>query len=78
VKYQLNYTVLDLKLLWHIQVGFIVLGHVIAVYIAHALALRLFKNSRDTLISQYPMLILMVFYSMLSLWIMGQPIAVGG
>lgn len=72
--YQINYAILDLKLLWHFQVAFIVIGHVIAVYLAHAIAMRLFKDSRDALISQYPMLILMVFYSMLSLWIMGQPI----
>ncbi len=72
--YEINYTILDLKMLWHFQVGFIVLGHVIAVYIAHAIAVRVFKNRQNALISQYPMLVLMIFYSMLSLWIMGQPI----
>ncbi len=76
--YQINYEILDLKLLWHFQVGFIVIGHVVAVYLAHAVAMKLFKDRSDALISQYPMLILMVFYSMLSLWIMGQPIVAGG
>lgn len=75
--YQIRYTVLDLKMLWHVQVGLIVLGHVIAVVIAHAVAERFFKDSRTALISQYPMLALMVAYSCLSLWIMAQPVIVG-
>jgi len=75
--YEINYAILDLKLLWHFQVGLIIIGHVIAVYISHAIAMRYLKDSRDALISQHPMLILMIFYSMLSLWIMGQPIVAG-
>jgi hypothetical protein len=76
--YEISYTVLDLKMLWNVQVGLIVIGHVIAVAISHALAERYFKDSRKTLISQYPMLILMIFYSVLSLWIMAQPIVAAG
>jgi hypothetical protein len=44
------------------------------VVIAHAIAERYFKDRRKALISQYPMLLLMIFYSCLSLWIMAQPI----
>jgi len=72
--FQISYTVLNLKTLWNAQVGLIVIGHVIAVLIAHAIADRFFKDSRKALISQYPMLALMIFYSCLSLWIMAQPI----
>lgn len=72
--YTISYTVLDLKLLWNLQVGLIIIGHVIAVIIAHAIAERYFSDSRKALISQYPMLVLMIFYSCLSLWIMAQPI----
>lgn len=72
--YEISYTVLNLKTLWNVQVALIVIGHVIAVIIAHAIAERYFKDSRKALISQYPMLVLMIFYSCLSLWIMAQPI----
>lgn len=72
--YEINYSVLNLKTLWDVQVALIVIGHVVAVIIAHAVAERYFKDSRKALISQYPMLLLMIFYSCLSLWIMAQPI----
>ena len=72
--YEISYTVLNLKILWNVQVALIVVGHVIAVIIAHAIAERYYKNNQKALISQYPMLALMIFYSCLSLWIMAQPI----
>ena len=72
--YEISYTTLNLKILWNVQVALIVIGHVIAVVIAHAIARRYFGDDRKTLISQYPMLALMIFYSCLSLWIMAQPI----
>lgn len=72
--YSISYTVLNLKVLWNLQVGLIIIGHVIAVAVAHAIAERYFKDSRRAFISQYPMLVLMIFYSCLSLWIMAQPI----
>lgn len=72
--YEISYTALNLKILWNVQVALIVVGHIVAVIIAHAIAERYFKDSRKALISQYPMLLLMIFYSCLSLWIMAQPI----
>ncbi len=76
--YEISYTALNLKLLWNVQVGLIVAGHVIAVLIAHSIARRYFGDDRKALISQYPMLLLMIFYSVLSLWIMAQPIVAVG
>lgn len=72
--YEINYTALNLKVLWNVQVALIVVGHIIAIIISHTIAERYFKDRRKALISQYPMLVLMVFYSVLSLWIMAQPI----
>lgn len=72
--YEVSYTVLNLKMLWNAQVALIVIGHVIAVIIAHSIAEKYFKDNQKALISQYPMLVLMIFYSCLSLWIMAQPI----
>jgi hypothetical protein len=51
-----------------------VAGHAIAVFVAHLAALRLFADRRRALASQLPMLALMVAYTMLSLWILAQPV----
>jgi hypothetical protein len=55
-------------------VALIVAGHVIAVYLAHVVALRFMRDPRRALRSQYPMLALMVLYTVSSLWIISQPI----
>jgi hypothetical protein len=52
-----------------------VTGHVIAVYLAHGIALRLLQDQKRAVRSQYPMLALMVLYTVLSLWIIHQPIS---
>ena len=52
----------------------IVVGHILAVYLAHRIAMRTLGDRRLAIASQYPMLLLMVLYTMVSLWIIGQPI----
>jgi hypothetical protein len=59
---------------WYAQVVLIVVGHVIAVYLAHLRAGERFRTAQRALLSQYPMLVLMVMYTMTSLWILAQPI----
>jgi hypothetical protein len=59
---------------WYAQVVLIVLGHVIAVYLAHLRSGERFRTAQRALLSQYPMLLLMVMYTMTSLWILAQPI----
>ncbi|MDQ6917087.1 MAG: hypothetical protein M3023_04625 [Pseudomonadota bacterium] len=63
----------DARVVWNVSVGAIVVGHVAAVYLAHLQALQEFADRRAALRSQYPMLGLMVGYTMLSLWIIAQP-----
>jgi hypothetical protein len=57
---------------WFAQVVLIVLGHVIAVYLAHMRAGERFRSAQRALLSQYPMLALMVIYTMTSLLILAQ------
>jgi hypothetical protein len=59
---------------WYVAVTLIVVGHVLAVIVAHIEASRRFASHRAALASQLPMLALMVAYTSLSLWIMAQPI----
>lgn len=61
--------------LWNLQVAVIVLAHVAAVFVAHAIALREHGNPRTALISQAPMTLLMVGYTVLGLWLLSTPVA---
>jgi hypothetical protein len=65
---------IPLKVIWHTAVVAIVIGHVIAVYVAHRAALNVFGSRRAALMSQIPMLLLMLAYTMTSLWMLAQPI----
>ncbi|WP_435195438.1 hypothetical protein [Natronomonas sp. EA1] len=60
-------------LVWYWMVGLIVVGHVVAVWVAHHAALDYFDSRRAAVRSQVPMLALMVFYTVVSLWIVSQP-----
>ncbi|MGH3147113.1 MAG: hypothetical protein ACRDTR_15055 [Rubrobacter sp.] len=62
------------RFVWYSQVALIVAGHVVAVYLAHATALRLVPDAKSALRSQYPMVVLMVLYTVLGLWILSQPV----
>ena len=74
VGYKVDYGIASPYLVWYTAVALIVVGHVIAVYLAHVDALRLFRNRGAALASQIPMMLLMVAYTTLSLWIFAQPI----
>ena len=62
---------------WHSQVALILAGHVVSVYLAHARAVELFPRTRQALLSQLPMLVLMVAFTAAGLWILSLPIASG-
>ena len=76
--YMVNIGVVNAKFVWYTSVIAIVTGHIIAVFLAHVIALRTFGQSRAALLSQIPMLVLMVSYTMLSLWILAQPVVESG
>jgi hypothetical protein len=72
--YRVNIGVLSPYVYWYSAVTIIIVGHVVAVFLAHYVALDVFGEHRAALLSQVPMLTLMVLYTMLSLWILAQPI----
>lgn len=73
---QVQIGVMDAQTFWFMSVTAIVVGHVIAVYLAHAEALAYFGDRNQALISQIPMVALMAGYTMISLWIIAQPVVV--
>jgi hypothetical protein len=72
--YQPSFALAGASTVWYMQIVLIVIGHVIAVYLAHLRAGERFRSAQKALLSQYPMLVLMVLYTMTSLWILAQPI----
>jgi hypothetical protein len=72
--YIVNIAIVDAKFAWIVSIASIVVGHIIAVYLAHVIAVRKFATYSTALRSQLPMLILMVSYTVISLWILAQPI----
>ena len=66
----LDIDAVDMRLIWIVAVGGIVLGHAAAALLAHGAALR--ASMRPA--AQMPLALLMVGYTVLSLWILSQPI----
>jgi hypothetical protein len=78
VGYKPSFALAQASTVWFAQIILIVVGHVIAVYLSHLKAGEKFRTAQRVLLSQYPMLLLMVMYTMTSLWILAQPITAGG
>lgn len=74
--YKPSFALAQAATVWYAQIVLIVVGHVIAVYLSHLRAGERFRSAQNALLSQYPMLLLMVLYTMTSLWILAQPITV--
>jgi hypothetical protein len=70
--------VLNMAMVWHTEVALILVGHVLSVWLAHRVALRLFPSRREAIISQVPMLLLMMAYTILGLWVISLPFALTG
>ena len=71
---KVDISVIGAKSIWYITVFSIVIGHIFAVGVAHFTALRTFNSAKIVLRSQVPILFLMIAYTVLSLWILSQPI----
>ncbi|MGH2463321.1 MAG: hypothetical protein ACRDFZ_06850, partial [Candidatus Limnocylindria bacterium] len=60
--------------IWYLSVGAIVGGHIAAVVLAHRLALR--DQALRPILAGLPLVVLMIGYTVLSLWIIAQPIVI--
>ena len=69
-----NIAIINARIAWIVSIISLVSGHVMSVYIAHVISLRRTSSHKIAIRSQYPMLVLMVFYTGVSLWIIAQPI----
>jgi hypothetical protein len=72
--YRVDIAIVGARFSWYAAVGAIVVGHVIAVWLAHATAIQVFAPRRAVLRSQVPLTALMVVYTFVSLSILAEPI----
>ena len=56
-----------------VGIAAVVVGHLVAIWVAHAAAYDLFPSRLQAVRSQYPFIAVMVFYTMTSLWIVSSP-----
>jgi hypothetical protein len=61
--------------IWNLQAAGIVLGHILAVVVAHAAVLHLVRARRQVLLLQIPLASLMVAYTLFGLWLLATPTA---
>ncbi len=73
-RYRIDIGVINARVTWYVALVSIILGHIIAVILAHVTARRVFGDRRETAIVELPMIVLMIGYTSLSLWILAQPI----
>lgn len=68
----INYGLIGANLIWYVQVGALVAGHVTALAMGHDRALAAYGNLRQASRSQYWMLALMVGFTSLGLFLLSQ------
>jgi len=56
-----------------VGIAAVVVGHLVAIWVAHAAAYDLFPARLQAVRSQYPFIAVMVFYTMTSLWVVSRP-----
>ncbi|MER9408056.1 hypothetical protein NKI36_29020 [Mesorhizobium caraganae] len=61
--------------LWNVQAGIIIAGHMLAVLVAHGLAWRLHPVPSRAALSQLPLTVLMIAYTIFGLWLLATPTA---
>jgi hypothetical protein len=70
--FQPNFTFLTPHTIWYVQVAALVTGHIAGLAVAHDRAVGLFRSPRMALWTQYPMLVLMVLFTVGGLWVLSQ------
>jgi len=58
-----------------VALGFVLVGHLVAIWVAHATSFELFPGRIQAVRSQYALTLVMVFYTMTSLLIVSRPYA---
>ena len=65
----------SVSVIWKLQAAAVVGGHILAVSLAHIIALRRLGSGRAAILSQLPLALLMVGYTLFGLWLLATPTA---
>jgi len=63
----------SVRLIWNIEAAVIVLGHILAVALAHLIGRRLWGEGRAVRVREAPLAVLMIFYTLFGLWLLATP-----
>ncbi|SFT88894.1 hypothetical protein [Sedimentitalea nanhaiensis] len=63
----------SVRVIWLSQAGAVVIGHVLAVIMAHAIAVRAFGDTRRAALFQTPLAVFMLVYTLFGLWLLASP-----
>jgi hypothetical protein len=66
----IDYSIVSATAIWYVQVGALVVGHVVALVLGHDRALTLYEDPREATRSQVVMLVLMVCFTCIGLWLL--------
>lgn len=67
--------IINMGYIWHAQVLMILAGHILSVYITHAISIRSRDPAGTTAINQLPLLVLTIALTISGLWILSLPLA---
>ncbi|HVR68444.1 MAG TPA: hypothetical protein VMT98_17480 [Verrucomicrobiae bacterium] len=65
----------SVAVIWKLQAAAVVLGHILALAIAHMIAVERYGATRAAFLSQLPLAVLMVAYTLFGLWLLAAPSA---
>lgn len=57
-----------------LEICFVLLGHLLAIWVAHATSFETFSGRLQAIRSQFPFVLVMVVYTILSLWLLSLPV----
>jgi hypothetical protein len=72
IDYRINVRPVSVDTIWYVQTLSLVVGHVLGLMLAHDRALALFPSPKIALRTQYPLLALMVVYTVGGLWLLSR------
>jgi ferredoxin len=64
---------LSLGTIWYLQTFLILTGHIYGIYYSDRISRMLFKEPKKAWAGQFPMLLVMILFSLYSLWLIHQP-----
>ena len=56
----------------YIEIAGILIGHILAVWVSHTVSFDLFPGKLQAIRSQYPLIVVMIFFTMASLYLVSQ------